>query len=184
MSIQQVGYRRVSSHSQRLDRQMVNVELDRCFDETISSREKDRPELEKCLEHLREGDTLHVHSIDRLCRSITEMETILEGLLSKGVTVKIHKGNLTFTGNDNPMDRLLLQVMSVFSQFEREIIRERQREGIEKAKERGVYKGKQHTLDATQIQELKKRVQDGEKITNVGKLFGISRSTVYRYLKK
>ena len=103
MSGSNVGYIRVSSYSQNTDRQLVGVELDKKFTEKASAKNADRPQLEACLEWLRDGDTLHVHSIDRLARNLFDLQKIVGQLTAKRVTVQFHKENLTFSGDSNPM---------------------------------------------------------------------------------
>jgi len=132
---QQVGYIRVSSLLQNESRQLEGIELDITFTDKISGRDKERPELTNCLNHLRQGDTLHVHSIDRLARNLRDLESIVSSLTGRGVAVQFHKEGLTFTGDDNPMNTLMLQVMGACAQFELSMIRERQREGIHCKKE-------------------------------------------------
>ena len=132
--IQNVGYRRVSSRDQNFDRQLTWVELDRVFDEKASARTADRPQLKACLGYVRAGDTLHVHSIDRLARNLTDLTAIVDNLTALGVTVRFHKEAMTFDGREeNPMNRLMLQMLGAVAEFERNLINERRREGQDAA---------------------------------------------------
>lgn len=108
----------------------------------------------------------------------------MQGLTRRGVKVEFLKENLTFTGDDSPVATLLLSVMGAFAEFERSLIRERQREGIALAKKRGVYRGRKMLLSKEQADELRARVADGEPKAAVARVFGISRETLYRYLER
>ncbi len=183
MKGQNVGYVRVSILDQNTDRQLDGISLDRIFTEKTLGKDIQRPELEACLKHLRDSDVLHVHSMDRLARNLVDLRKIVKELTSRGVAVQFHKENITFTGEDSPMSQLLLNIMGAFSEFERALIRERQREGIVLAKQRGVYRGRKKSLTPEQIIELQKRVIAGEPKAKVARDFEISRETLYKYLK-
>ena len=180
---QTVGYIRVSSVDQNTARQLDGIELDRSFTDKISGKNTDRPELIAAMSYAREGDTLQVHSMDRLARNLNDLLFIVETLTKKGVKVRFVKENLTFTGEDSPMSKLMLSIMGAVAQFERDLIRERQREGIAIAKENGVYKGRKACLTDEQIAELRARAAKGEGKTELAKHFGCTRMSVYRYLK-
>ncbi len=109
-----VGYVRVSSIAQNLDRQLNGIELDKVFTEKASAKDAKRPILKECMGYLREGDTLHVHSIDRLARNLVDLQNIIQELNSKNVSIQFHKENLLFTGNDNAMSKLMLNMMGAF----------------------------------------------------------------------
>jgi DNA invertase Pin-like site-specific DNA recombinase len=183
MSGQQVGYLRVSTQEQNTQRQLDGVELDKRFEDKASGKDTKRPELERCLSHLREGDVLHVHSMDRLARSLDDLRKLVKDLNARGVVVRFHKENITFTGDDSPMANLLLSMLGAVGEFERTIIRERQREGIVKAKERGVYKGRKPALTPEQVSRLQSRATSGESKALLARDFKISRETVYQYIK-
>jgi len=106
------------------------------------------------------------------------------GLTARGIRVQFVKENLTFTGADSPMSNLLLSVMGAFAEFERELLRERQREGIELAKKAGVYRGRKRTLTVQRTAELRRRLAKGESKAALAREFGIDRTTVYRYAKR
>lgn len=180
---ERVGYVRVSSLDQNPDRQLENVALDRVFTDKASGKSMQRPELASLLQFVREGDTVIVHSLDRLARNLDDLRKIVNILTRKGIQVQFIKENLTFTGEDSPMSNLLLSVMGAFAEFERALIRERQREGIALAKARGAYKGRKKVLSADQVLALKEAVASGKKKAAMARHFGISRETVYQYLR-
>lgn len=181
----QVGYVRVSSIDQNTDRQLDGVQLDKVFTDHASGKDTNRPALVSCMDYLREGDTLLVHSMDRLARNLEHLRAIVRQLTAKGIQVKFMKESLTFTGeNDSPMNTLLLSMLGAVAEFERNMIKERQREGIAIAKNKGVYRGRKAKLDATQAQELKEKVLAGVNKAQLAKEMGISRQTLYSYLSQ
>jgi DNA invertase Pin-like site-specific DNA recombinase len=182
MSGQHIGYVRVSTVDQNTVRQLDGVTLDRVFEDKASGKDVKRLQLEACIKHLRDGDTLNVHSMDRLCRNLDDLRRIVKELTGRGVMVQFHKEGLKFTGDDTPMSNLLLSMLGAVAEFERALIRERQREGIAIAKAAGKYKGRKPALTADQIQELKNRSANGEKKTELARFFGVSRETVYTHL--
>lgn len=177
-----VGYIRVSSTSQNTGRQLAGVTLDEAFEEKASAKDTKRPVLRDCLRYLRKGDTLHVHSMDRLARNLADLQHLVEDLTSRGVAVQFHKEFLTFTGDENPMAMLLLQVMGAIAQFERALIHERQREGIAAAKAKGKQVGAKPKLDADQIAEIRQRLAQGAIKAELAREYGISRQTLYSAL--
>lgn len=179
------GYIRVSSVDQNEERQLADLDitLTRTFTDKCSGKDTKRPELQRALEHLREGDTLHIHSIDRLARNLVDLQQLVEGLNERGIVVVFHKENLTFSDKSDAMHKLMFQMMGAFAEFERSMIRERQREGIEAAKKRGVYKGRKPALTPEQIQEIKSRHADRWKVTHLANEYGVSRQTIYTVLK-
>jgi DNA invertase Pin-like site-specific DNA recombinase len=177
-----VGYIRVSSIDQNTERQLDGLKLDKVFTDKASGKDTKRPQLKAALEYLRDGDKLVVHSMDRLARNLVDLKTIVSELTARDVVVEFIKERLTFTSEDNPMSNLLLGVMGSFAEFERSLIRERQREGIALAKKAGVYKGRKKALTPERVNELRKRVKAGETKAAVAREFGISRETLYKYL--
>ena len=135
------------------------------------------------LNYVREGDTVIVHSMDRFARNLDDLRNLVHNLTKQQVKIQFVKENLVFTGEDSPMANLLLSVMGAFAEFERALIRERQLEGIALAKKRGVYKGRKKALNEEQIKLLKKQVANGEQKSKIARDFGISRETLYQYLK-
>lgn len=179
----QVGYIRVSSAGQRMDRQLADVALDKVFSDTGSGGDRTRPGLEACLTYLREGDTLHVHSIDRLARNLPHLQELVARLTAEGVTVVFHKENMTFTpkGQD-PVHTLLLQFLGAFAEFERALIRERQREGIAMAKARGTRLGRPRALVQDIVEAARAEVAAGIPLAKVARKYGVARSTLYSRL--
>ena len=183
MKGKRVGYVRVSSVDQKTVRQLEGIRLDRVFTDKASGKDTKRPQLEAMLEFVREGDAVVVHSMDRLARNLDDLRRLVVGLTKRNIRVEFVKESLTFTGEDSPMATLLLNVMGSFAQFERELIKERQREGIAIAKKNGVYKGRKPSLTPEQAAELRKRVASGEKKAGIARDFHISRETLYQYLR-
>jgi DNA invertase Pin-like site-specific DNA recombinase len=179
---QLVGYLRVSTLDQNEIRQLEGLDLDKTFTDKASGKDAKRPQLEHLLSFVREGDTVFCHSMDRLARNLDDLRRIVLGLTERGVHVVFVKENLTFTGEDSPMSNLLLSVMGAFAQFERELIRERQREGIAIAKREGKYGGRKPSLTAEGASELRRRVAQGGSKAALAREFGISRDTLYRYV--
>jgi DNA invertase Pin-like site-specific DNA recombinase len=177
-----VGYIRVSSVDQNTERQLEGVQVDKRFTDKASGKDTKRPLLQAALEYLRDGDVLVVHSMDRLARNLDDLRKIVSDLTARGVVVEFVKEKLTFTGADNAMSKLLLSVMGAFAEFERSLLKERQREGITLAKKAGVYKGRKRALTPERARELRDRVKAGEKKAAVAREFGISRETLYSYL--
>ena len=181
---QRIGYVRVSSGDQNPERQLDGVELDRVFVERASGKDTDRPQLQELRAYARDGDTLVVHSMDRLARNVDELRRLVQEFTRRGIVVEFRKEALTFTGDDSPMSQLLLTMLGAVAQFERDLIRERQREGIEAAKRRGVYRGRTRLLTADQAAELAARAAAGEPKAALAREAGVSRETLYQYLRK
>ena len=180
---QDIGYVRVSSIDQNTDRQLDGITLERIFEDKVSGKTTNRPALTECLDYLRSGDTLHVHSMDRLARNLNDLECLVKALTAKGIGVQFYKENLIFTGDDSAMSMLLLQVMGAVAQFERANINERQREGIAKAKAQGKHLGRKPSMTPEDIQKARDMVADGMAKADVASFFGVSRQTLYRVLK-
>jgi DNA invertase Pin-like site-specific DNA recombinase len=181
---QRIGYLRVSSVGQNSDRQLEGIELDRVFEDKASGKNTDRPALQEAIKYVREGDVLVVHSMDRMARNTEDLLRLVRELNAKRVTVEFVKERLAFSGNSaDPMANLMMTMLGGFAEFERALIRERQREGIEIAKQKGVYKGRKPSLDAVQVEELRRRVEAGDKKAAIARDFGISRETLYTYLR-
>lgn len=183
MSGQQIGYVRVSSLEQNTDRQLEGVALDRTFTDRASGKDTSRPQLAEMLSFVREGDTVVVHSMDRLARNLDDLRSTVRLLTDKGVRVQFVKEQLTFVGDDTAMSNLLLSVMGAFAEFERALIRDRQREGIELAKKRGAYRGRKPALGPDQVEQLVARFRAGAAKAALAREFGVSRETVYQYLR-
>ena len=184
MKGQKIGYRRVSTFDQNESRQLENLTLDKIFTDKASGKNTERHQLNEMLSFIREGDTVYVHSMDRLARNLDDLRKLVKELIGRSIDVTFVKEGLTFNNQDSPMSNLLLSVMGAFAEFERELIKERQREGIELAKKRGVYKGRKKALTEIQIAELISRIEEGENKTALAKELNISRQTLYSYLTK
>lgn len=188
LNVQRVGYRRVSTADQSNARQLDGLTFDKIFEDKASGKDTLRPGLEKLRNHVRDGDTVVVHSMDRLARNLKDLLSLVEELTQKGVKIQFIKENLVFTGEDSPISRLLLSVMGAVANFEREMILERQREGIAIAKAKGVFKGRRPALTAAQVNELNSRLEQakllGKTQAEVAREFRISRETLRKYTSK
>ena len=180
---QRIGYVRVSTIDQNTERQLDGIELDRIFTDKASGKDTQRPQLKAALEFVRDGDTLLVHSMDRLARNAEDLLRIVRELTGRGVSVEFVTNQLTFTGKDNPMGKLMLTMLAAFGEFERALIRERQREGIAIAKAKGVYKGRKKALSPEQAQEVVELAKSGLPKADLARSYGISRETLYQYLR-
>jgi DNA invertase Pin-like site-specific DNA recombinase len=169
----------VSSIDQNLERQELG-DIERVFEEKVSGKNTDRAALQEMIAFVRDGDEVVVYSIDRLARDLRDLESIIQTLNDKKVAITFLSERLTFTGDsDDALSRLQLQMMGAFAEFERNIIRKRQAEGIAKAKARGVYKGRRKQIDDQQIRELKAQ---GKRVSEIASELGVSRMSVYRAL--
>jgi DNA invertase Pin-like site-specific DNA recombinase len=177
-----VGYARTSTVEQRagLDAQVAELKaagVEELFVEQVSSVQR-REELEKALKFIRKSDTLIVTKLDRLARSIPDLVRIIETVEQKQATLRILAMNLD---TDTPTGRLLLNLVGSVAQFEREIMIERQREGVAKAKAEGKYKGRKPTARAKSEEVIAKFKAD-QRPTEIAKSIGIGRASVYRIL--
>jgi DNA invertase Pin-like site-specific DNA recombinase len=180
---QRIGYVRVSTYDQNPERQLENVDLDRTFVDKASGKDTKRPQLEALMSFARTGDTVIVHSMDRLARNLDDLRHIVQTMTRRGIRIEFIKEHLTFTGEDSPMANLMLSVMGAFAEFERALIRERQREGIVLAKQHGAYRGRKRSLSDAEIVDVRRRVASGEKKAGIAREFGISRETLYQYIR-
>lgn len=182
-----IGYVRVSSLDQNPDRQIEDLktqQVEKIFMDKISGKSTDRPELQKMLSFIREGDTLIVHSLDRLARNLGDLLGMVEDLTNRGISLHFIAERLDFeAGKDaSPMSKLMLSMVGAFAEFERSMIKRRQQEGIALAKERGVYTGRKRSVSDETLQKVKDMVEQGIPLAKAAALNHISRSTVYRYL--
>ncbi|MBQ0762970.1 recombinase family protein [Marinobacter psychrophilus] len=182
MSSQHIAYIRVSSVDQNTDRQLNGLTFDATFTDKASGKDTNRPALTQCLRHVRTGDTLHVHSIDRLARNMSDLLKLVDELTGRGVALEFHKEKLTFTGEVNPFQTLQLQMMGAFAEFERAMIRERQREGIAAAKKRGKQIGAKRKLSPEQVVDIKSKLTAGGTKKVLAQEYGVSRQTLYTAL--
>ena len=181
---QRVGYIRVSTIDQSTNRQLGGVELDKIFEDTASGKDTNRPALKEALTYVRTGDTLIIHSMDRLSRNLVDLLTLVKKLTGRGVAVRFEKEQLTFTGEPNAMQDLQLAVMGAVAQFERSLIKERQAEGIAAAKKNGKHLGRKSKLTSEQREQVRTRAAAGADKSALAKEFGISRASIYNHLAK
>lgn len=178
-----IGYIRVSTVEQNTVRQLDGIELDKVFIEHASGSTKNRDQLIAMLEYMRDGDIVHVHSIDRLARNLSDLKELVNAMIAKGVTVQFHKEGMKFNSDkSDSMSNLMFNILGSFAEFERELMLERQREGIAKAKEQGKYKGRTKSVDADAIRNAMKK--EGASFRKVAKELGVSLSTVQRAMKQ
>lgn len=187
---QKIGYVRVSSVDQNDARQLDGLVLDKIFTDKASGKDVHRPQLQAMLSHVREGDHVYVHSMDRLSRSLKDLQEVVESLTARGVAVEFCKENLRFerpgsngSGHTAAYSKLLLQMLGAVGEFERALIRERQREGIAIAKSKSVYKGRKPVLDEASTMRLREMAMTGVPKTEIAQTLAISRASVYKYLK-
>lgn len=176
-----VAYIRVSSVDQNVDRQLDGLTFIKTFTDKVSGATTERPALQDMIGYVREGDTIHVHSIDRLARSLEDLLKLVKDFTARGVAVKFHKESLHFTGEHNPMQELMLSMIGAVAQFERSMIKERQREGIAKAKAKGIYTGRTKAVSNDDIQ--KAITVDKLSYRDAAKALGVSVSSVQRAMK-
>ena len=175
-----VGYARVSSVGQSLEVQLDKLKhCDKIYQEKKSGASGKRPRLQACLEYIREGDTLVVTRLDRLARSTLHLCQIAADLERKQVNLQVLDQNIN---TNSATGRLLFNMLGAIAQFETEIRAERQMDGIQKAKERGVHFGRKKRLTVQQVAELRDRRDQGALIKALMKEYGLSKASVYRYL--
>jgi len=177
------NYIRVSTASQNTDRQLVNVPCDREFIENASAKDAKRPQLLSMLSMLRPGDIVNVHELSRLARNTKDLLDIVEQIMGIGASIKFHKENLSFkSGEDqDAFQQLMLTMLGAIAQFERNLLLERQREGIAIAKAKGKYKGKQSRFSKKDIQTIKEQfTSPATNKSALARKFGITRQHLYR----
>ncbi len=178
-----IGYARVSTEGQELTAQLEQLqaaEVDKVFQEKASGVKQDRPQLAAMLEHLRKDDTVIVCKLDRIARSTKHLLEIVDALEARGVAFKVLNINLDTT---TPTGKLMLSMLAAIGQFEREMMLERQREGIRIAKEAGAYKGRKPTAkgQAAKVLEL---IRQGKTKQAVADEVGIGVASVYRIMQE
>ena len=180
------NYIRVSSIEQNTERQLKDVACDRVYEEKISGKDTNRPQLQAMLANIRANDIINIHEMSRLARNTRDLLNLVEEITSKGATIIFHKENLTFKGNEkqDPYQKMMMVMLGAVAELERAILLERQREGIAIAKAKGKYKGGKNKLSSEQITELNNMHSQGMPISQIAKHFKITRPTVYGYLKK
>lgn len=181
MTGQNIGYVRVSTVKQNTDRQLDGINLDKIFEDKMTGASLDRPELKKCLDYVRSGDTLHVHSIDRLARSLRGLEELIDCLMAKGIKVVFHKENLSFSGDSDPISKLTLQMMGAFAEFERSMTKSRIKEGMAVAKSKGKAVGRP-SIDYSLKDEILKKRGSGKSMIQIAKELSLSRTSIYKII--
>lgn len=182
---EKVGYARVSSKDQNLERQTELLRKEGVFslyEDRMTGSTRQRPGLEEALRYVRKGDQLIVTSMDRLARSLSDLHSIVNDLTARGVSVKFLKEGQVYSKDSTPVAKLMLGLLGSVAEFERSIIRERQAEGIARAKERGVYKGRAKVLTAEQVEQARKWIDEGVPKAEVARRMKIGRTTLYSYL--
>lgn len=185
MSGKRIGYVRVSTIDQNPERQLENIELDKKFIDYASASSTDRPQLKAMLDYAREDDIIIVHSMDRLCRNVFDLKKIANELVSRQIQIKFIKENITIDGQQNAMSNLMLSLMGAFAEFELAYIRERQMQGIQIAKQKGIYKGRKSKFTEEMKQQIEhKMTASRDQKSKIAKELGISRNTLYKYLSR
>jgi DNA invertase Pin-like site-specific DNA recombinase len=185
MKGKKIGYKRVSTILQNTDRQLDGLEMDKTFEDKVSGKDTNRPELKNMLEFIREGDEVFVHSMDRLARNLSDLKSLVDEITSKGAKVHFSKESLTFDNDSsNPMSNLLLNVIGAVSEFEREIIGERRQEGIRLAQKKGKFKGKQKVFSDENTNRIIGLIKQGIPKARIAREFNISRTSLYSYIKE
>lgn len=194
MKSQCVGYIRVSSEDQNIDRQLDGILVDKLFIDKMTGSSRQRPQLQALMEYVRHGDTVIVHSLDRMARNLEDLLLIINQLNAKGVIFKSIKENLSLDGSSpSPMDKFLLHILGAVAEFNRSLIKEAQAEGIAKAKKQGKYKGRRPALDKKQLKELSIMLDQKNSslenyrqmtLASIAEHFGVSLPTINRYVKK
>jgi DNA invertase Pin-like site-specific DNA recombinase len=173
-----LGYVRVSTIDQNTVRQLDGIELDKKFEDKCSGSNTERPALNQLKDYAREGDVVIVHDISRLARNISDLIELIKFFNNKLVTIQFAKESLIFShDSSNPINNLMLTLLGAVYQFEREMILERQKEGIAKAKLAGKYKGKPSTIDCQSVWDL---LDQGLSIRKVAKELSISPVSVQK----
>jgi DNA invertase Pin-like site-specific DNA recombinase len=178
-----VGYARVSSTGQDLSVQLDRLETAGCekiFQEKRSGVDAGRPALKRCLEYLREGDTLLVTKIDRLARSTADLYSIVQKLADKGVAFKVVDDPTIDTATRT--GKLMMGILALIAEFENDIRHERQMDGIAKAKERGVQFGRKPILVAETVKQVRKLRKAGKTVPEIMRQTSLSKASVYRAL--
>ena len=174
-----IAYLRVSTVDQSLARQDI-TSADKVFEEKLSGKDRNRPALQQMLEYIREGDFIKVWDISRLARDLMDLQQIVQEINDKGATVTFMTEKLTFGPNAaDPNAKLQLQLMGAFAEFERSIKKQRQLEGIAKAKDRGAFKGGTRKINRDRVRELH---AEGLSTYKIADTMGISRMSVHRII--
>lgn len=180
--MERIAYRRVSSNNQSVERQLPGETFDKVFTDFLSASAPHRQGLQQAIEYLRPGDQLIVHSIDRLARSLSDLEKLVKFFTDTGVTVEFRTEKLVFKPdkNSDPVSKMMLQVIGSIAEFERSMIKERQREGIAAAIAAGKRFGRPKSLNDRQLRSLRAKRGAGKSIRELQDEFNLSKASVYR----
>lgn len=182
MSGKRIGYIRVSTIEQNPERQLDGIELDKRFIDYASGSTMNREELNRMLAYIREDDHIFIHSLDRLGRSVKDLQNIVSDLIKSKITVHFVKEGLVFDGKNNPMSNLMLTILAAIAEFELARMKERQMEGIARAQAAGKYKGRKSKYTKTMIEKITAAMQTRKSKTEIAQELGISRESLYKYL--
>lgn len=178
------NYKRVSTIIQSTERQLIDVPCDREYEDKLSGKSRERPQLELMLANLRSGDIVNVHSMDRLARNTRDLLNIVEEIKNVGATIIFHKEHLTFSPDKNdPYQEMMMTMLAAVSSLERALINDRVREGVALAKAKGKYKGGKNKLSEEQAKEVIELHKNGTAIAKIARQYNVSRTTIYEYLK-
>jgi len=180
------NYIRVSTAKQNTERQLLNIASDREYLEKVSGKDRNRPQLEAMLGNIRNGDLINVHELSRLARNTKDLLEIVDQVVTAGATIHFHKENLIFDGKrkDDPFQRLMLTMLAAISTFERDLMLERQREGIAIAQEKGKYKGRKSSFSVDDIAKIKIQFAETRNKAGLAREHGISRGYLYELVKQ
>ncbi|MFD7497970.1 recombinase family protein [Streptomyces sp. NPDC059832] len=154
----------------------------RIFTDKASGKNTDRPELTAALDYARPGDTLCVWKLDRFARSLIDLVNMVDALAARGIGFKVLTGALASIDPNTPDGRLMLQVVGAMAEFERSLIKDRTRAGLDAARAQGHVGGRPAVMDADKLAAAKARKAKGESVTAIAKALGVSRATLYRAL--
>ena len=182
----ELAYFRISTEKQSFERQknFENVIIDKVFCDKLSGKDTNRQGLLDMIDFAREGDTVHIHSFDRCSRNLKDLLSIIHTLNAKKVKIHFHKENLIFTGEDNPMNNLMVGLLGAVAEYERNLIVERVRQGVKIAHAKGHYKnsGRRFNHSPEIRQEIREKRKQGMRPVDLAKLYNVSRATIYNYL--
>lgn len=186
--MKRLGYVRVSTVEQNPEsqiRELQSHQVEKIFEDRVSGKSIERPQLKSLMEYAREEDEIYVYCLDRMARNLLDLRGLIDYFLSKGVSIRFLKEGLVFSpGKIDSISTLTLNLLGSFAEFERSLIRERQIEGIKIARQSGKYKGRKPSLNAEQLKNIKEKLFLGITKKKVAEHFKISRATLYAYLEK
>ncbi len=177
-----LGYKRVSTIEQNTTRQLDGIEIDKVYEDKCSGSTTDRPQLQRLLDNMRSGDTIIVHDISRLARNLTDLLQLIETINSAGCELQFIKEAITYN-RDDKNQKLMLSIMGAVATFERDMIRERQAEGIAIAKANGVYFNRKQSK-AIDKEGIAEALSGGLSVRKTANKFNVAPSTVSRIKKQ